>query len=77
MDIPVRTRRRRGYRSDSASRNSPEERQHAQHAQELREILQEEFGIVPERCVPTGDFQGFVRLTFAQLEKLMYEDDPE
>lgn len=69
-----RTRRQRGYQQNK--HDSPEEITHATEAQDLYENLRDDFGIEPERCVPTGDGKGFVRLTFAQLKKLMYEDEP-
>jgi hypothetical protein len=74
LTVP-RTRRQRGYRADSRRHDSPEEREHAQHAEELAEILKEDFDIEPEKCIPTGDGRGYVRLTFAQVEKLIYEDE--
>lgn len=68
-----RTRRQRGYQVKTP--RSPDELAHAEHAQELLQILREDFHVEPERCVPTGDGKGFVRLTFDQLETLLYDDE--
>lgn len=56
--------------------DTPEARAHMEHALELREVLGE-YGIRPEMVAPTRDGSGLVRLTFAELETLIYEDDDE
>lgn len=48
---------------------------HAAHADQLRKILHEQYGVDAELIAPTRDNRGHVRLNFAQLEKIMYEPE--
>lgn len=50
---------------------SPREVQHAQEITDARELLFAEFGFAPESAAPTQDFKGRIRLTFAELEKIL------
>lgn len=69
------TRRRRD--PDVPALDTPERQAHACHAEKLRRILADQFGIRPQMVAPTSDNKGVVRLTFAELETLMYDDDDE
>lgn len=50
--------------------DTPEARQHAEDAETLREELRD-FGVAPEMVAPTRDNTGYVRLNFAQVNKLL------
>jgi hypothetical protein len=50
--------------------DTPEARAHAEEAVEIRGEL-EAFGIDPEQVAPTRDGRGHVRLSFAQVRKLL------
>lgn len=50
--------------------DTPEARQHAEDAEILREELRD-FGVAPEMVAPTRDNTGYVRLNFAQVNKLL------
>ncbi len=50
--------------------DTPEARQHAEDAQRLREELKD-FGVAPEMVAPSRDNTGYVRLNFAQVNKLL------
>lgn len=56
--------------------NTPEARQHAQHAVRIRKWLNE-LGIHPEVVAPTRDGRGHVRLNFDQVETLLFEDEED
>lgn len=50
--------------------DTPEARAHADEAVQIRSEL-EAFGIEPEQVAPTRDNRGHVRLSFAQVRKLL------
>ena len=56
----------RGYRVP----DTPEARQHAQEAQDLRDELHE-LGVSAEQVSPSADGRGHVRLNFTQLVALL------
>ncbi len=49
-------------------------REHAEHAVKIREWLNE-LGVHPEVVAPTRDGRGHVRLNFAQVETMLFEDE--
>lgn len=56
--------------------DTPEARQHAEHAREIREWLRE-IGVEPEVVAPTRDGAGHVRLNFDQVETLLFAPEDE
>lgn len=66
---PPRGRRQREDERPSFDINSPEARQHAQEATDIRKLLNR-LGIDPERVAPTADCRGHVRLNFDDIRKL-------
>lgn len=54
---------------------SPREVQHAQEIAEMRTLLAEEFGVFPPSMAPSADMRGRVRMHFADLMKIIREDD--
>lgn len=56
--------------------DTPEAREHARRAVQIREWLNE-MGISPEVVAPTRDGKGHVRLNFDQVETLLFEDEEE
>ena len=73
----MNTSARRRRESPEIDFDAPERQAHANHAARLRRILLDQFGITPQVIAPTGDNKGFVRLTFEELETLMYDDEGE
>lgn len=55
---------------------TPENLRHAREAKEMDQVLTEALGKPPERCAPTADGRGHIRLTFADARRLLgYDDD--
>lgn len=66
MSTTTHTRGHRGYDIP----NSPEDQEHAAEAARIEQDLLRH-GIVSERVAPTRDRKGHVRLTFADVDKLL------
>lgn len=78
VDHPAYPRGRQRVRTAREQRvpDTPEARQHAEHAREIRSWLRE-IGVEPEVVAPTRDGKGHVRLNFDQVETLLFDDEED
>lgn len=51
--------------------DTPEAREHAREADDLKAVLAKEFGVEPEIVAPTRNMQGHVRMNFDQVWDLV------
>lgn len=51
--------------------DTPEARDHAAEAEEMRAALHDDLGVDPEMVAPTRDFRGHVRMNFDQADDIL------